>query len=98
MFSCVKYLGRLKNLFYVTMYMSCNDLQNLHVYMQKSISQIVHVLPIEETKLNKASPNRLLVSHPIQFPPACEFSFLNFSELSMLSKNMHYVIRSLTRG
>ena len=43
----------------------------------------------------KATPNQLIVSHPIQFPAASKVCFLNFSDPSILSKNTHYVIRCL---
>ena len=54
-----------------------------------------HKQLLERTRFLQIWPpqNQLLVSHPVQFPPACEFGFLN-----LLSKNTHYVIRSLTRG
>ena len=37
--------------------------------------------------IDKATPNQLLVSHPIQFPPTCEFGFLNFSEAACSVKH-----------
>ena len=37
-------------------------------------------LPLSHLHSEMVTPNQLLVSHPIQFPPTCEFGFFNFSE------------------
>ena len=50
-------------------------------------------VPYSGRDSDKATPNQLIVSHPIQFSPTCKVGFLNFSDPSILSKNTHYVIR-----